>query len=67
MVAFGTDEEEWFLDSGATSNITGNQNLLLDFGPSHVLSIRTIGKQIMPIASKVNVTYLIPLEKDRLS
>jgi hypothetical protein len=43
MAAFGTDKEEWFLDSGATSHITDNQNLLSDFGPSHVPSIRIVG------------------------
>jgi hypothetical protein len=55
MVAFGTDEEEWFLDSGATSHITGNQNLLSNFGPSQVPSIRTAGSQIMPVAGKGTV------------
>jgi hypothetical protein len=63
MVVFGTDEEEWFLDSGATSHITVNQNLLSDFGPSHVPSIRTTGSQIMPVAGKGSVKISDTTEK----
>jgi hypothetical protein len=55
MAALNNDEEEWFLDSGATSHIIGNMNLLSDFGPSVVSSINTAGNQILLVASKRSV------------
>jgi hypothetical protein len=41
MAAFATEEKDWFLDSRASSHITGNARLLTDLTPSKVPSIRT--------------------------
>ena len=48
-------EDEWFLDSGASSHVTGNPKLLSHMSSSTVPHIRTAGGQAMPIARQGSV------------
>ena len=43
-------EDEWFLDSGASSHVTGNPKLLNHMSSSTVLHICTAAEQAMPVA-----------------
>jgi histone deacetylase 1/2 len=54
LAAFAA-EEDWFLDSGATSHVTGNRSLLLNLDQSSVPSVRLAGNQVMPVEGKGNV------------
>jgi hypothetical protein len=46
------NEEEWFLDSGASSHVTGNKLILTDLEHSNTSSIRTAGGHVMPITTQ---------------
>ena len=46
----GGIEEEWFLDSGASSHVTGNPHLLSDISHSRIPSIRIVGGISMHVA-----------------
>jgi hypothetical protein len=59
----GGIEEEWFLDSCASSHVTGNPHLLSDISHSRIPSIRTASGISMPVAHKVLLVPLISLEK----
>jgi hypothetical protein len=48
-------EEDWFLDSGASSHVTGNSQLLSHVTPSSIPQIRTAGGQIMPVSGQGTV------------
>jgi len=51
-------KEEWFLDFGASSHITGNSNLLSNITPSNTQHIRTVKGQLMSIASQGTVSTI---------
>ena len=57
MLAFTVDEEPWFLDSGASSHVTGNPLLLTNTSHSSVSSICTATRQILLVQHKGNVTF----------
>ena len=57
MSAFSADEEQWFLDSGASSHVTGNSSLLFDKSHSSTSTIRTAAGQILPVVHKGNVNF----------
>lgn len=57
MTAFSTDEEPWFLDSGASSHVTGSSDFLSEVSPSSITSIRTAAGQILPVAHKGTVKF----------
>ena len=48
-------EEAWFLDSGASSHVTGNSHLLRDITDSRIPHIKTAGGQLMPVAGQGTV------------
>lgn len=60
MSAFTTDEDPWFLDSGASSHVTGNSNLISDISDSSISSIRTAAGQVLPVSYKGNVQFTDP-------
>jgi hypothetical protein len=43
------DEEEWFLDSSASSHVTGNKLILNNLEHSNTSNIRTVGGHVMPV------------------
>jgi hypothetical protein len=49
-------EQAWFLDSGASSHVTGNKALLTNIHTSNVLSIRTAGGQIMKVEGQGTIS-----------
>jgi hypothetical protein len=56
LAAFAPEEDDWFLDSGASSHVTGNARLVSNMTPSAVHSIRTANGQVLPVTAKGNVT-----------
>ena len=60
MAAFSTDEDPWFLDSWASSHVTGNASSLTDLTESIVSSIRTASGQVLPVMNKGIVTFSNP-------
>jgi hypothetical protein len=56
LAAFAPEEDDWFLDSGASSHITGNERLVSNITTSAVPSIRTANGQVLPVTAKGNVT-----------
>ena len=54
----GGTEEEWFLDSRASSHVTGNPHLLSDISHSRIPSIRTAGGISMPVAHQGTVSTI---------
>jgi hypothetical protein len=58
MAAFTPEEEEWFLDLGATPYIIGNCSLIMELEPSPIPSIKLVGSQTMPVAAKGNVKII---------
>lgn len=61
--AFSIEEEPWFLDSGASSHVTGNPNLLSETSTSHIASIRTAAGQVLPVKHKGHVNFSDPKVK----
>lgn len=54
----GGIEEEWFLDSGASSHVTGNPHLLSDISHSRIPSIRIVGGISMHVAHQGTVSTI---------
>jgi hypothetical protein len=49
-------EAPWFLDSGASSHVTGNRSLLTDITSARVSSIKIAAGQTLLVVGKGNVT-----------
>jgi hypothetical protein len=57
LVNICTDvEQAWFLDSGASSHVTGHKPLLTNIHTSSIPSIRTAGGQIMPVEGQGTIS-----------
>jgi hypothetical protein len=56
LAAFTPKEDDWFLNSGASSHVTGNARLVSNMTSSAVPSITTANGQVLPIIAKGNVT-----------
>lgn len=48
----------YFLDSGASSHVTGNLSLLSNIAHSSISFIRSAGGQVMPVSSQGFVTHI---------
>lgn len=57
IAAFASDEEPWFLDSGASSHVTRNASLMTNPTESSVSSIRTAVGQVLPVKNKGTVSF----------
>ena len=55
MVAFAPEEDAWFLDSSASSHVTGDNQIVTDQSGSHVPSIRIANGQVLVVIAKGNV------------
>ena len=57
MATFSTVREPWFLDSGASSHVTGNGNLLSNLIDSSISSIWTAAGQVHLLHNKGTVSF----------
>jgi hypothetical protein len=55
MAAFTLEDDEWFLNSGASSHVIGNARLVTNMTLSTVPSIRTANAQILPVTAKGSI------------
>jgi hypothetical protein len=55
MAVFAPEEDDWFLDSSASSYVTGNNQIVSNSTTSAIPSIRTANGQVLAVTAKGNV------------